>query len=104
MRGTRATHRWLQIPLGLHSEREVPTWGALAERYARCLGRAAFYVGRRVPDPGASARIVTMALERNVDLLLAEHGELEELRRLRATADRLITSTRVSVASGSREP
>jgi hypothetical protein len=93
MPGTQATHRWLEIPFGLHPEQEAPTWAALAERYQRCLGRAAFYVGRRVPDRGASARIVTMALERNIDLLLAEHGELEELRRLRAAVDRLISTT-----------
>jgi len=90
MRETGATHRWLDIPLGRRSGREIPTWGALAQRYERCLGRVASYVGKRVHDPGVFDRIVGEALERNVDLLVAEHDELEELRRLRATADRLI--------------
>lgn len=103
MRATGATHRWLHIPLGLHSGREVPTWGALAERYERCLGRVAFYVDQRVRDRGASARIVAAALERNVDLFLAEHGELEELRRLKATADLLI-ETRIAVAPDVHAP
>jgi hypothetical protein len=82
--------RWIEIPLGPDRGRGVPTWGALAERYDRCLGRVAFYVGQRVHDRGACERIVSEALESNVELLVAEHDELEETRRLRATAARLI--------------
>jgi hypothetical protein len=82
--------RWLEIPLGRYGGRRIPTWSALAERYDRCRGRVAFYVGQRVHDHGAFERIVTEALESNVELLVAEHGELEEIRRLRATAARLI--------------
>lgn len=85
-----AVSRWLDIPLGRHPGQHAPTWGALAERYDRCLGRVAFYVGQHIHDRGTSARIATEALEGNLDLLVAEHDELEELRRLRATADRLI--------------
>jgi len=44
---------------------------------------------------------VIEALERNPDLLVAEHDELEELRRLRSTADRLI-ATSVAARPGTR--
>jgi hypothetical protein len=47
--------------------------------------------------------MVTAALERNVALFLAEHGELEALRHLRATADLLI-ETRVAVAPDDHAP
>jgi hypothetical protein len=93
-------NRWLDVPLGRYPGQKVPTWGALAERYDRCLGRVEYYVGRRVQDRGSSERIVAEALERNLDLLVAEHDELEELRRLRATADRLIATSAPATRGG----
>lgn len=90
--GTGTNQRWLDIPLVRRPGREVPTWGALAERYERCLGRVVFYVDHRVRDRGVSTCIVSEALEQNADLLLTDHDELEEIRRLRATVDRLITA------------
>lgn len=85
--------RWLDIPLGRRTGRSAPTWGLLAERYDRCRGRVSLYVGRRIHDRGTFERIVSEALQRNVDLLVSKHDELDELRRLRATADRLIASS-----------
>lgn len=87
---------WLDIPLGRCAGRTVPTWGALAERYDRCLGRVAFYVGQRVRDRGSLERIMAEAIEGNLDLLVADHDELDELRRLRATVDRLIATSAVT--------
>lgn len=101
MRGTGTTHRWLDIPLARQPGREVPTWGALAECYERCLGRVAFYVDHRIRDSGLSTCIVSEAIAQNVDLLLSEHDELEELRRLRGTVDRLITA-RLATAPDTR--
>lgn len=97
------TPRWIEIPLGPDRGRRVPTWGALAERYDRCRGRVAFYVRQRVQDHGAFERIVTEALESNVELLVAEHDELEEIRRLQATAGRLIAMS-VGSCPGSGVP
>jgi hypothetical protein len=85
--------QWLDIPLGRRGGRRGPTWGVIAERFDRCLGRLAFYVGKRVDDRGRVERIVTEVLEANLRLLVAEHDELEELRRLRAAADRRIATS-----------
>ncbi len=85
---------WLDVPLGRHSRSAEMTWGSLAERFDRCTGRAAFYVGQRVQDRRAYECIVKEILTRNVDLLVAEDDELEELRRLRTTADCLIATRR----------
>jgi len=82
----------LELPVGRRSGRKVPTWGAVAERFDRCLGRVSLYVGERIHDPGFCGRIVAGAIEGNLDLLVTEHGEREELRRLTATADRLIAT------------
>jgi hypothetical protein len=85
--------RWLDVPIGRHSGRRDLTWGMFAARFDRCFGRIAFYVGQRVHDRETFERIVTEVLERNGDLLLVEHNELEELRRLRSTADRLMATS-----------
>jgi hypothetical protein len=87
--GPRLT-RWLEIPLGADSGRKAPTWNLLAERYDRCFRRVEFYVGPRVRDPETFERIVNEVIDLNLDLLVSETDELEEIRRLRATADRLI--------------
>lgn len=98
-----ADHRWLDIPVARQPARDLPTWGVLAERYERCLRRVAFYVRHRVQDGTASAWIAAEVLERNVDLLLAEHGELEELRRLLNTSDRVIAA-HAALPPRAREP
>lgn len=82
--------RWLDIPLGGYAGQPVPTWETIAERYGRCTGRVAFYVRARIQDRRTFERVVSESIERNIDLLVTEHDELEELRRLRSTADRLI--------------
>lgn len=71
---------------------ETPTWGVLAERYGRCLGRLVFYVAHRVRDPETADRIAIEALARSHGLLLVERDELEELRRLRESAAGLIAT------------
>jgi hypothetical protein len=85
--------QWLDVPLCRRAGRRGPTWGELAERFERCLGRLAFYVGKRVNDRQSAERIVSAVLEANLRLLVVEHDELEELRRLRAAADRLIAAS-----------
>lgn len=84
---------WLDVPLGQRAGPGTPTWGSLAKRFERCSGRAAFYVAQRVDDRETLERILTKTLESNLDLLVEDHDELEELRRLRATADRLIATS-----------
>jgi hypothetical protein len=81
---------WLQIPLPESSWRSVPTWQVLSERFERCLRRVSFYVNRRVGNHDVRGRIVTRVLIENPDLFVAHCDELEELRRLEASADRLL--------------
>jgi hypothetical protein len=78
---------WLQIPLPWPA---IPTWQVFSERFERCLRRVSFYVNRRVSDRGARGRIVTQVLVENPGLFVAHCDELEELRRLEASADRLL--------------
>lgn len=82
--------RWLDLPIDSSRAGGVPTWGAVAERYDRCLGRLAFYVGRRVDGRAAAEFIVDEALRQNPDLLVGPHDELGEFRRLKESADHLI--------------
>lgn len=81
---------WLQIPLPNRSWRSIPTWRVFSERFERCLRRVSFYVNRRVSDRDTVGRIVTRVLVENPDLFIAHSDELEELRRLQASADRLL--------------
>jgi hypothetical protein len=81
---------WLQIPLPKGRWHSLPTWQVFSERFDRCLRRVSFYVNRRVSDRDALARIVTRVLVENPELFVAHCDELEELRRLEASADRLL--------------
>jgi hypothetical protein len=81
---------WLQIPLPKCPWLAIPTWQVFAERFERCLRRTSFYVNRRVSDRGARGRIVTQVLVENPGLFVAHFDELEELRRLEASANRLL--------------
>lgn len=84
--------RWLDLPIESNPAGQIPTWGEVAERYERCLGRIAFYVGERVCSRAAAEIIVDEALRENPGLFVAQHDELGEFRRLRESADRLIES------------
>jgi hypothetical protein len=81
---------WLQIPLPKGSWHSIPTWQVFSERFERCLRRVSFYVNRHMTDRHARGRIVTRVLIENPDLFVAHCDELEELRRLEASADRLL--------------
>ncbi|HXK25671.1 MAG TPA: hypothetical protein VMS55_23580 [Myxococcota bacterium] len=81
---------WLQILLPKSSWRSIPTWQVFSERFERCLRRVSFYVSRRVGNRDVRGRIVTRVLIENPDLFVAHCDELEELRRLEASADRLL--------------
>jgi hypothetical protein len=81
---------WLQIPLPKGPWPAIPTWQVFSERFERCLRRVSFYVNRRVSDRGARGRIVTQVLVENPGLFVAHCDELEELRRLEESADRLL--------------
>ena len=81
---------WLQIPLPKGPWLAIPTWQVFSERFDRCLRRVSFYVSGRVSDRAARGRIVTQVLVENPDLFVAHCDELEELRRLEASADRLL--------------
>jgi hypothetical protein len=78
---------WLQIPLPRGT---TPSWEAFSERFDRCLRRVSFYVSRRVSDRQSLGRIVTRVIVENLDFFAAECDQPNELRRLRASADRIL--------------
>ena len=80
----------LQFPPRKDAERTSPTWEVFSECFDRCFRRVSFYVSRRVNDRESFERIVTEILAGNLDLLIAPCSELEELKRLKASADRLL--------------
>jgi len=81
---------WLEIPLRKGAGRTSPTWEVFSERFDRCFRRVSFYVSRRVSDRETLERIVTEVLAENLDLFIAQCDQLEELKRLKASADRLL--------------
>jgi hypothetical protein len=81
---------WLEIPPPKSSWRSVPTWQVFSERFERCLRRVSFYVSRRVGNHDVRGRIVTRVLIENPDLFVVHCDELEEMRRLEASADRML--------------
>ena len=70
--------------------RTSPTWEVFSERFDRCFRRVSFYVGRRVSDRETLERIVTRVLVENRELFIAPCDQLEELKCLKASADRLL--------------
>jgi hypothetical protein len=80
---------WLQIPQ-IGSGRPSPTWEVFSERFDRCFRRVSFYVSRRVNDRESFARIVMEVLAGNLELFIGQCSELEELKRLKVSADRLL--------------
>jgi len=87
---SRLQNVWLQLPVRKGAGRSSPTWDVFSDRFERCFRRVSFYVGRRVNDRESFERIVTDVLAGNLDLLIAQYGEMEELKRLKASADRLL--------------
>jgi hypothetical protein len=81
---------WLEIPHRKGAGRPSPTWEVFSERFDRCFRRVSFYVSRRVNDRESFARIVTEVLAVNLELFIGQCSELEELKRLKASADRLL--------------
>jgi len=81
---------WLEIPLRQGAGPTGPTWEVFAERFERCFRHVSSYVARRVADRESFERIVTKVLAGNLDLLTAPCHEREEMKRLRASADRLL--------------
>lgn len=66
------------------------TWEVLAERFDRSFRIVAFYVGQRVSDRARFKSIVIEVLGGNLDLFTTPCEEVKALRRLKASADRLI--------------
>ena len=81
---------WLQIPLQKGAGGPSPTWEVFSERFDRCFRRVSFYVSRRVNDRESFARIVKEVLAGNLELFIGQCSELDELTRLKASADRLL--------------
>jgi hypothetical protein len=81
---------WLQIPLQHGAGRTSPTWEVFSERFDRCFRHVSLYVGRRVNDRESLECIVREALADNLRLFIEPCDAREEMRRLKASADRLI--------------
>ena len=81
---------WLEIPHRKGAGRPSPTWEVFSERFDRCFRRVSFYVSRRVNDRESFERIVMEVLAGNLELFIGQCSELEELKRLKASADRLL--------------
>jgi len=81
---------WLQIPLRQGAGLESPTWEAFSERFDRCFRRVSLYVGRRVNDRESLEQIVREVLADNLALFIEPCDNEEEMRRLKASADRLL--------------
>lgn len=81
---------WLRIPPRNGGGRTSLTWEVFSERFDRCFQRASSYVRQRASDRETLARIVTAVLIENLDLFLTQCGEREEMKRLTASADRLL--------------
>ena len=77
----------------------TPTWEDFSERFDRCFRRVSYYVGRRVTDCESIERIVTEVLTGSADLLIAQRSELEEIKCLKASADRLL-ALETAISSG----
>jgi len=81
---------WLQIPLENCAGRPSPTWEVFSERFDRCFRRVCSHVSRHVNDRERFERIVTEVLAGNPELFISPYSELEEFKRLKASADRLL--------------
>ena len=80
----------VQISFDKGEAHASPTFGVFAERFDRCFRRVSCYVAARVNDRERFERVVTEALAENLGVCIAQLGELEELKRLRTSADRLL--------------
>ena len=94
---------WLQIQLGRAAGRTSPTWEVFSERFDRCFRRVSFYVSRRVSDRETRERIVTRVLVENRELFIGQWDQLEEVKRLKASADRIL-ALEVATSTGAVPP
>jgi hypothetical protein len=67
--------------------------------FERCFDRLYTYVTRHTDDRPSLERIVSEVLLANLDLFLDRRDEAHEICRLKRSADRLITATKIQ-----REP
>jgi len=81
---------WLEIPAREGAGSKPPSWAAFSERLDRCFQHVSLYVGQHVTDRKRLGQIVTDVLASSLDLFTMPCDEREELRRLRASADRLL--------------
>lgn len=80
----------LEVLLREGAKPTTPSWEVFSKRLDRCYRHVAFYVGQRVDDRERLRQIVSEVLAGSLDLLLTPRDEQEELRRLEASADRLL--------------
>lgn len=66
-----------------------------SKAFERCFDRLHTYVSRHTDDRQSLERIVSEVLLANLDLFLDRHDEAQEICRLKRSADRLLTSTRI---------
>jgi len=81
---------WLQIPFRQGARLEGPTWEVFSERFDRCFRRVSLYVGRRVNDRESLEQIVRAVLCDNLALFIEPCDAQQEMRRLKASADRML--------------
>jgi hypothetical protein len=81
---------WLEIPIREGSMPTLPTWEDFSVRLDRCFRQSSLYVGQHVNDRSRFRQVVTEVLTGSRDLFMTPSDEREELRHLKASADRLL--------------
>jgi len=82
---------WLEFPVREGAGPKPPSWAAFSKHLDRCFQQVSLYVEQRVTDRERLRQIVTDVLAGSLDLFITPCDEREELRRLKASADRLLT-------------
>ena len=88
---------WLDGSPGNGTKAGTETWDSFSERLDRCFQHVSSYVGEHVSDRNWFRHIVTEILAGSLDLFVTPCDEREELRRLEASADRVLARLSPSV-------
>lgn len=91
----------LRVPFGRNLRRTGPTWEIFSKRFDRSFRRVSLYVSRRVSDRKTLEHVVTLVLVENLELFLGQHDERQELKRFKASADRLLAVEVSGLQAGS---
>ena len=81
---------WLDSSPGNGTEAGSETWDSFSDRLDRCFQQVSSYVGEHVSDRNWFRHVVTEVLAGSLDLFITPRDEQEELKRLKASADRVL--------------